>query len=408
MLTPEELLKADTPPRFEIAVDKLRIRDRDVGAARIPVSYDADWTPVFHLGEFAQWEDAFTDDRDVDFSFEFGGRLAELFLSSYTNDPNTDERIVEANATQTPLQLGQATSSTGFSAVLLSPPALRRPLLLQQDDKVFFEILPTNTIGTIGAAPCLLRSNLSGNAEEVWLALRGLHSFLTFVKGRWCGLGHLVAEGERREVAFLLLGFGLKDRPGEQDNWFDFPLQNDLPQIFGAFCAVWSDEMTKRALLQGIEYYRASNVLRSASPQMAIIAAHTALEALVHYILEHRAGWSKSMMAEKGIKFSDKMRAAATFLRVDGDLLEQSPELRALSKSRNDTDAFDLLSFVRNKLVHQDPKYSPRGLELHEAWLLAQWLVEVLIFGIIGYRGTIRDRRLYKGWGGMMKLPFRS
>lgn len=406
MLTPEEFLKANTPPRFEISVDKLRIRDRDVGPAHIPVSYDADWTPVFHLGEFAQWEDAFTDDRDVDFSFECGGRLVELFLSRCTDDPNTDERIVEANATQTPAQLGQASSSAGFSAVLLSPPALRRPLLLQQDDKVFFEILPTNTIGTIGAAPCLLRSNLSGNAEEVWSTLRELHSFLTFVKGRWCGLGHLVAEGERREVAFSLLGFGLKDRPGEQGNWFDFPLQNDLPQLFGTFCAAWSDQMTRRALLQGIEYYRASNVLRSASSQMAIIAAHTALEALVNFVLEHRAGWSKSLMAEKGIRFSDKMRAAATFLRIDCDLLEQSPELRTLSKSRNNMDAFDVISFIRNKLVHQDTAYQPQGLQMHEAWLLAQWLVEVLIFGIIGHRGKIRDRRIYKGWGSTMELPF--
>lgn len=405
MLTPEELLKADTPPRFEIAVDKLRICDRDVGATRIPVSYDAEWTPVFHLGEFAQWEDAFTDEHDVDFSFECGGQTTELHMTNCTLHFNGEQCTMDARAKRRPILLGRSETSAGFSAVLPSPPKfVSRPILLVTPKNVTFEIVSSGVEGR----PCLISSTLQAGSEAILSHMQSLHGFLTFVKGSRCGIGNLIAHDANGAVAFRLLGFTRNDTGKTEPNWFDLGLQQDLPTIFLAFCSAHADDLTRRALLQGIEYYRASNVLRSASMEMAIIAAHTALEALVHYILEHRAGWSKSLMAEKGIKFSDKMRAAATFLRVDCDLLEQSPELRALSMSRNNMDAFDLISFIRNKLVHQDPKYSPRGLELHEAWLLAQWLVEVLIFGIIGHRGKIRDRRLYKGWGGMMELPFRS
>ncbi|WP_444452162.1 hypothetical protein ACTTAI_14085 [Rhodobacter capsulatus] len=405
MLTPEEFLKADTPPRFEIAVDKLRIRDRDVGAARIPVSYDADWTPVFHLGEFVEWREAFNVDGNTDFSFECGGYITTLFLKRCTFPFHGEPSTVEARARRIPIHLGQAAICSSFSAVLLSPPEfLSRTIRLVQPEGVIFEIVPSGVMGN----PCLISSTLGTGSDDVVSDMGCLHGFLTFVKGSHCGVGNLIAHDANGAVAFSLLGFTPNDSGKIEPNWLDRGLQQDLPTIFLAFCSAHADNLTRRALLQGIEYYRASNVLRSASIEMAIIAAHTALEALVNYILEHRAGWSKSLMAEKGIKFSDKMRAAATFLRIDCDLLEQSPELRALSKSRNNMDAFDLISFIRNKLVHQDAAYQPQGLQMHEAWLLAQWLVEVLIFGIIGYRGKIRDRRLYKGWGGTMELPFKA
>ncbi|WP_444462519.1 hypothetical protein [Rhodobacter capsulatus] len=403
MLTPEELLKADTPPRFEISVDNLRIRDRDVGPARIPVSYDADWIPVFHLGAFVEWGEAFNVDGNTDFSFECGGYITKLFLKRCTFPFHGEPSTVEARAKRIPIHLGQAAISAGFSSVLLSPPEfLSRTIRLVTPENVTFKIVPSGVVGK----PCLISSTLETGSDDVVSDMGCLHVFLTFVKGSHCGVGNLIAHDATGAVAFSLLGFTPNDSGKIEPNWLDRCLQQDLPTIFLAFSSAHADDLTRRALRQGIEYYRASNVLRSASIEMAIIAAHTALEALVNYILEHRAGWSKSLMAEKGIKFSDKMRAAATFLRVDCDLLEQSPELRGLSRSQNNKDAFDLISFIRNKLVHQDAAYQPQGLQMHEAWLLAQWLVEVLIFGIIGYRGKIRDRRIYKGCGGTMELPF--
>jgi hypothetical protein len=140
---------------------------------------------------------------------------------------------------------------------------------------------------------------------------------------------------------------------------------------------------------------------------MSIIAAHSALEAIVNFILEHRAGWSKSMMSNRSISFSDKNRAAALHFGIDGNLLSQSPELTKFSKAAQNIDIFDIISRFRNKLVHQDTKAPPTGIQLHETWLIAQWLVEILVFGVIGYRGVIIDRRIYNGWRGTTcQIPF--
>jgi hypothetical protein len=100
------------------------------------------------------------------------------------------------------------------------------------------------------------------------------------------------------------------------------------------------------------------------------------------------------------------MRAAAAYCRISGDVLEKSPELTKLALSRDSSDAFQIISFIRNKLVHQDPKFTPTGVQLHEAWLVAMWLVEVFIFHLIGHRGQMIDRRIYDGWRGTtMPVP---
>jgi len=224
---------------------------------------------------------------------------------------------------------------------------------------------------------------------------------MTFMKGSHCGLGNLHAFDSSGEIAYRLLGFSQNDKSDRrQTNWFDIEKQNDLPAIFDKFSAAMGDETANQALRQTINFYRASNVSREVSLEMAIIAAHSSLEAIVNYILASQAGWSKALMAERSVSFADKLRAAASFYKLDCNILEHSPALIALSKSRSDLDPYGMISFIRNKLVHQDTKYVPKGIELHEAWLIAQWLVEVLIFGVIGYGGKMIDRRIYNGWRG--------
>ena len=169
-----------------------------------------------------------------------------------------------------------------------------------------------------------------------------------------------------------------------------------------------SNPVTRRALRQTISFYRSSNASRAVSIEMAIIAAHSALEAIVNYTLHVRAGWSVRLLDERAIRFSDKMRAAAAYFDLHEGVLDHSPALTDLSRQRNNIDAYDLISFIRNKLVHQDAKFVPTGLQLHEAWSIAQWLVEVLLFGVIGYQGEVIERRIYNGWRGTTaRLPIR-
>ncbi|MBE1296349.1 MAG: hypothetical protein GJ678_08925 [Rhodobacteraceae bacterium] len=312
--------------------------------------------------------------------------------------------IVEARLAREPLVLFDKPNSTRFEAVLLSPPKfISAPIVLHDENKNKFEIEP---LETAEGAACLLRSSLHLSAEDPLRPLSPILNFLTFMKGCHCGLGNLFAYDEEDAVAFRLLGFSHSDVEKRETNWFDIEIQKNLPEIFTLFSGAFSDDLTGRALRQTVSFYRASNASRSVSVEMSIIAAHSALESIVNFVLEHRAGWSKSMMNNRSIAFSDKSRAAAQHFGVCTELLSQSPELAAFSIGSNGIDVFEIISRFRNKLVHQDAKHSPTGIQLHETWLIAQWLVEVLVFGVIGYRGDIIDRRVYKGWRGTTcKVP---
>ncbi len=247
---------------------------------------------------------------------------------------------------------------------------------------------------------CLIKSNLKLSPDNPLRPLTSLLSFLNFAKGCNCGFGHLFAYDADDAVAFKLLGFSPSDLERREINWYDIQIQKSLPEIFMLFSEASTDELTRRALNQTINFYRASNASRRVSIEMSIIAAHSALEAIVHYILGYRAGWSKPLMKNRTIAFADKSRAATLHFGIEGDLLSMSPELSKFSSENSNIDVFEIISQFRNRLVHQDTKGALSGIQLHESWLISQWLVEVLVFGVIGYRGTIIDRRAYGEWRG--------
>ncbi|WCQ99507.1 hypothetical protein JHW48_01795 [Paracoccus aestuarii] len=115
-----------------------------------------------------------------------------------------------------------------------------------------------------------------------------------------------------------------------------------------------------------------------------------------YYILERMAGWSQRLIKDSK-EFADKLRATISFLRIDHPVCQHSPAVERVARAWSLTDGLAALSFIRNKLVHQDQNYVPDAVELYEAWLLMQWLVEVFVFAIIGHSGEFRDRRAYQG-----------
>lgn len=406
MLSPEAFDTAEPLPQFEIAVQNLRLGGVDLGPARIPVSYDQNWQPRLQLGEFATIEQVIEYDDTTSIRFPGDSADTQLLISRREYSSTEPSVTIEAIFQITPCIANFSGKGDRFQAVVLSPPDfLKKDIVLQNAQSSSFVLSPFSTKSSNG---CLLTSDLKLDASDPFLPLRNLITFLTFVKGGRCGVGNLIALAYDGSIAFQLIGFSGNDQGKRQTNWFDFEIQADLSNIFACFTLAAQDDKTSLALIQTINYYRASNASREVSIEMAIIAAHTALEALVNYILESRAGWSRNLMSERNISFHDKMRAAAANLGLEGNPLDMSPELVKLSRSRNNEDAYSLISLFRNKLVHQDAKLISTGRQLHEVWLLAQWMVEVFVFGVIGYRGKMIDRRLYTGWrGSTIPIPLR-
>ncbi len=232
-----------------------------------------------------------------------------------------------------------------------------------------------------------------------WKVMYAISRCMTFAKGGKTGVGHIVGTDENQVEAYYYLGFSRFDELDADKGWFELGCLQDLPEFLSLFYSGLLNDLDGTSLLRASEFYRVSNASEKSSREIAIVASQTALEILVHHILGTRGGWSNSLL-EGRTPFHDKLRATSSLIGLATNPLEHSPKLQAKSTSFNGADGFEMLTLIRNSIVHPNTKRNFEGLALFEAWNLSQWLCELFVFSIIGYKGKMNDRRRYSGWRG--------
>ena len=405
MLDPKAFCADDAELHFTFQADDVEFRGVHTGAVTLSACYDANRRILINLG--AALPAGLIPDLDstAEIKFKNSPSAASVLLTKYVDCGPESSPIVEGRLAREPVVIDYLRTASRFEAVLLSSPkTYGKSLILVDRRNAKFCLCP---VDKSNGGTCLLVSEAEVSASDPLGPLQELLLFLTFVKGTHCGLGNMKAYDVNGGTAFELHGFTRNDAAKSYTNWFDIEVLSELPGIFLLFSKAMEDQRKAQAIKQTLDFYRASNASREASTEVSIIAAHTGLEALVNYILTAEAGWSEKLVENRSIAFPDKLRASAAFFGLSGAEFEQLPELKPLAKNRS-FDAFELVSFFRNRVVHQDQKFTPSGIQLHEAWLLEQWVLEVLILAVIGYRGKIIDRRAYKGWRGtVVQVPSR-
>lgn len=385
----------------KFALKDVLIDGRSLGAAVVPLFKERSGRLTFHIG--AIFPDGNPDSHDdlLKSKIELvgpDGRRFEVLASKLAHSFHGDQNSVIVVPKRRPISLIYAKQFTSGSAIIASPPEMiiKNIDLTECSGNCFSVQFDKDSGGTF----LRIRTDHPGDSERLLEHYLEFHEFISFAKGQFCGLGNIEAYDATNGLAAEIIGFTRYDENKVQTTWFDEGIQEHLPEIFLKFSFARRSDLHRRALRQTLEFYRASNASRDISIEMSVIAAHSALEAIVNYILEHEAGWSRALLSERANIFSDKARAAFKFMRLTNDLMEHSAELKLLSKSRQNMDGFQIISFFRNKIVHQDLNFSPNGVQLHKCWLLIQWLVEALTLTSIGYYGKIVDRRIYQGWRG--------
>lgn len=242
-------------------------------------------------------------------------------------------------------------------------------------------------------------------ADKALAELSRFRNFLTFVRGGYCGLGHIQGVDNNQNQSYNYLGFNKCDHFKMETGWFNIGITRNLPDLYSQYCKAVEDSENTYVILRSIEFYRASNTISVSTKEVALVSSFAALETLIPHILATKAGWSKDLIKSKS-KFVDQLRAASAFIGLSADLFEHSPKLKRKQMGFDNLDEFDLLGVFRNRIVHQGQRFEYSGLELHEIWCFAQWLVEIFIFSMIGYREEMNDRRKYSGWsGGSVQVP---
>lgn len=221
---------------------------------------------------------------------------------------------------------------------------------------------------------------------------------LSFVRGCKVGVGNIAAS-EGADLSMQILGFSNYDLNFDFPSWYSAAHFNMLPEILGKFGAALNNEEHDSAVLYALEFYGASNVASYHNRELAIVSSYTALEILTHFMLREKAGWSSDLLGSRA-KFADKLRAAAHFVGLSDDPMLGLEKLQSVSQRYSNIDGFEILARGRNSIVHAEKKFFLSGVELFELLQMAQWLCEVLLFTLVGYRGTMSDRRQMGGWKG--------
>ena len=394
----QHIQNVDQIQPFPLAVEELRIDRVNKGPVETTVSYDEQGRVLLELGNM------FTQKFWQEIIYQFRYKPIEIQIKCMANsDPylgyitrikpqGVNSPIVEASLCCPPISLVDSPSSNRFEALLLSVPQIQElPIFLYDEHGTTFEIGPS--MSEEGRVSLIRVYTKKISAINPLTALAPLHFFLTFVKGTNCGLGHLIANDASDSVVLKSPGFTPTDPKNMAAHWFDNRIRDCLPDIFLLFLKACKDEKTNKALRQAIVFYRASNASLPVSLDVAIIAANSALEAIVNHILTHLAKWSNSKIEDTS--FAKRSQDATEFFGMEVGSLSQSLELLGYPSESDHNKVFTIISKMRNKLVHQDIKFVCSGKQLIQAWQVTQWLVEVLIFGVIGYRGHMIDRRIF-------------
>lgn len=398
---------------FELVATSLEVGARQYKDVRLLGFYDRDTHLRFSCELETDFDSTFSDNLP-EVRLRSAGLRNEIVLAISSIQIGVPVSAYEFVAVKEPVHLDIRGDAKFAEVVIINGPHVQTgPIELEVDSfrltitnfhssaptgrerrQLKFDFLPTGSV-------CINPVDGSRMGSEVVLKLLNeLLLFLAFVRGGFSSLGHVLGKNAPDELAFACLGFMRCDPYIVEQGWYGLGIGPDIRPLFSNFVATLRDNDDAPVVRQAIGYYRASNVIRETSLEMGLVASYAALETLVPHVLHRRAGWSSNLLGAQ-TSFHDRLRAAAHFIGLIGDPFEHLDKLRTKAAAENRIDAFQMISKMRNRVTHPKAKPTHTGVELYEAWQLSQWLVEILIFYMLRYRGRMRDRRRYRGgWTG--------
>lgn len=223
---------------------------------------------------------------------------------------------------------------------------------------------------------------------------------------------------------FLDLGYSKSDQcVYEQwsvpnvDRWpstprlFNLYSPSDIVEFFPIFMEHMKDELWKGVLIKALSWYYICN-RREPGTEGSIILAQSAFELLAwtHFVSMNRvsAGGFEKLPA------ADKLRLLLAEEQVPLAIPSSFVNLKARSKEFNWIDGPQAITEIRNRLVHPAPKHQSKQKiltveEIHEAYYLSMWYLELSLLYASGYQGKYYNRCVrMKVAGQTERVPWKS
>ena len=250
--------------------------------------------------------------------------------------------------------------------------------------------------------------------EESESVLEAIQLFASFVRGGMVGLA--VPVGYREGVSVFEQWYVTPvdsgrypdpNRPRPFPGWYVWidvarrGVSRWLPSLFDQFAAKWWNSDT-----QLLKFWR--NVFRELiytytdaeriDERRGVVPACTALETLGWAILVVTERWltggrqsDGGMSGYDSLTAADQMRLLLRWAGLPTETPVALSRLRQKAVSSN-WDCPQVVTWVRNRVVHPDRRDQLVDGIADEAWLMAMWYTELVMLKLLGYDGYYRDR----------------
>ena len=250
--------------------------------------------------------------------------------------------------------------------------------------------------------------------EESEPALEAIQLFASFVRGGMVGVALPV--GYRNGVPVFEQWHVTAVDPGRYPDpnwprpfpgwyvWIDVErrgVSKWLPPLFNQFAAKWWHSDTQlqrfwRNVFRGLIYTYTD--AERIDERRGIVPACTALETLCWAILVVTEKWLTGDRQPDGgrsgydrLTAADQIRLLLRWVGITTEIPGALLKLMQKAESSN-WDGPQVVTWVRNRVVHPDRRDQLVDGIAAEAWLMAMWYTELVILKLLGYDGYYRDR----------------
>lgn len=219
------------------------------------------------------------------------------------------------------------------------------------------------------------------SVEEVEKLLDGLHLFLSFARGAYCGITLISGNDKNGDKVWEQWGTYPTYPWFTMVSWFDVWKGETLSEVFRGFWKRFEEESDDDPVRVALYWYLISN--ESDSLEARIVLTQAALERLAYTIVGKRKKSCKT-----GIWIGNALKKK----KIDPKIPLSCQALEKFRREEGLCDGPHTLTEIRNHLIHPKQTRNIRVDDYSEAWDVGQRYVELLLLNLFEYNGPYINR----------------
>lgn len=239
-----------------------------------------------------------------------------------------------------------------------------------------------------------------------------LKHYFSFALGRWTAPALVVGFDSSEQRVFEQWGLH-KTAHGRWEGshtWFDYHHSELLSGASNGFFKLWANPTWNQTIREAVYWYIAANSGArtggaSIGVDASLLLSQTALELLAwtYCVMDQKIA-SKNKFSKGGLNAASKIRMVISSLGLSSSIPKHYSALASLAKSGQD--ALDVITAMRNGLVHPDATRQKQEGAYYQAWQLSLQYIELILLRLCGHSGKYANR-IVKRWAGQIEnLPW--